>query len=80
MGYARRAKQPTVGQFQYRAADAEGKVVEGTIEAPEQRVVVARLQDRGLVPIRVVLAVEKKASVAGGCCISRPFDLDLVAC
>jgi general secretion pathway protein F len=53
-----------VGQFQYRAADAEGKVVEGTIEAPEPRVVVARLQDRGLVPIKVVLAGEKKASVA----------------
>ena len=52
-----------MGQFQYRAADAEGKVVEGTIEAPEPRAVVARLQDRGLVPIRVVLAGEKKPSV-----------------
>ena len=53
-----------MGQFQYRAADAEGKVVEGTIEAPEPRAVVARLQDRGLVPIRIVLAGEKKPSVA----------------
>ena len=39
--------------FQYRAADAQGKVVEGTIEAAEAAAVVARLQDRGLIPIRV---------------------------
>jgi general secretion pathway protein F len=51
-----------VGQFQYRAADAEGKVVEGTIDAPEQAVVVARLQDRGLIPIRIAVAGERKAS------------------
>jgi len=50
-----------VGHFQYRAADAEGKVVEGTIEAPESSVVVSRLQDRGLMPIRVVVAGERKA-------------------
>jgi len=42
-----------VPQFQYRATDAQGKIVEGTLEAPEQRVAVARLQDRGLIPLRV---------------------------
>ena len=39
-----------MAQFQYRAADPEGKVVEGTIEAAEAAAVVARLQDRGLDP------------------------------
>jgi general secretion pathway protein F len=39
--------------FQYRAADSQGKVVEGTIEAAEAAAVVARLQDRGLIPIRI---------------------------
>lgn len=53
-----------MGQFQYRAADAEGKIVEGTIDAPEPRVVASRLQDRGLVPIRIVLAGERKAGAA----------------
>ncbi len=42
-----------MAQFQYRAVDAQGKVVEGTIEAAEAPAVVARLQDRGLIPIRV---------------------------
>lgn len=42
-----------MAQFQYRAADPEGKVVEGTMEAAEAASVVARLQDRGLIPIRV---------------------------
>lgn len=40
-------------QFQYRASDAQGKIVEGTLEAPEQRIAVARLQDRGLIPLKV---------------------------
>lgn len=42
-----------MAQFQYRAADPEGKVVEGTLEAAEAAGVVARLQDRGLIPIRI---------------------------
>lgn len=42
-----------MAQFQYRAADPEGKVVEGTIEAAEVAGVVARLQDRGLIPIKI---------------------------
>jgi len=50
-----------LAQFQFRAADAEGKVVEGTIEALEAAMVVARLQDRGLIPIRVGALGEAKA-------------------
>jgi general secretion pathway protein F len=42
-----------LAQFQYRAVDPQGKVVEGTIEAAEAPAVVARLQDRGLIPIKI---------------------------
>ena len=42
-----------MAQFQYRASDPQGKVVEGTIEAAEVGAVVARLHDRGLIPIRI---------------------------
>jgi general secretion pathway protein F len=54
-----------MAQFQYRAADAEGKVVEGTIEAPESALVVSRLQDRGLIPIRISQAGAAVPGVAG---------------
>jgi len=42
-----------VAQFQYRAVDPQGKVVEGTVEAAEVPAVVARLHDRGLIPITI---------------------------
>jgi len=42
-----------VAQFQYRAVDPQGKVVEGTIDAAEVPAVVARLHDRGLIPITI---------------------------
>jgi type II secretory pathway component PulF len=42
-----------VAQFQYRAVDPQGKVVEGTIEAAEVPFVVARLHDRGLIPLDI---------------------------
>ena len=42
-----------MAQFQYRAVDPQGKVVEGTIEAAEVPLVVARLHDRGLIPINI---------------------------
>jgi general secretion pathway protein F len=47
-----------LAQFQYRAVDPQGKVVEGTIEAPEVPAVVARLHDRGLIPITIGAAAE----------------------
>jgi len=42
-----------LAQFQYRAVDPQGKVVEGTIEAAEVPAVVARLHDRGLIPLDI---------------------------
>ena len=50
-----------MAQFQFRAADAEGKVVEGTIEALEAAAVISRLQDRGLIPIRIGALTDAKA-------------------
>jgi general secretion pathway protein F len=47
-----------MAQFQYRAVDPEGKVVEGTLEAAEAPVAVARLQDRGLIPLNVGAATD----------------------
>jgi general secretion pathway protein F len=62
-----------LAHFQYRAADPEGKVVEGTIEAAEAGLVVARLQDRGLIPIRVGAATgDAKAKAAAGSRLSLP--------
>jgi general secretion pathway protein F len=54
-----------MAHFQYRAADAEGKVVEGTIEATESALVVSRLQDRGLIPIRISQAGAAVPGVVG---------------
>jgi general secretion pathway protein F len=51
-----------LAQFQFRAADAEGKVVEGMIEAAESAMVIARLQDRGLIPIRIGAATAAKTT------------------
>jgi len=42
-----------LAQFEYRAVDPQGKVVEGTIEAVEVPAVVARLHDRGLIPLNI---------------------------
>jgi general secretion pathway protein F len=47
-----------LAHFQYRAADPQGKIVEGTIEAAEAALVVSRLHDRGLIPIRVGAATQ----------------------
>jgi general secretion pathway protein F len=47
-----------LAQFQYRAVDPQGKVVEGTIEAGEVPAVVARLHDRGLIPINIGASVD----------------------
>ncbi|TMA69967.1 MAG: type II secretion system F family protein, partial [Deltaproteobacteria bacterium] len=53
-----------MAQFQYRAADPQGKIVEGTIEAAEEGGVVARLHDRGLIPIRIGAAAEGTRATA----------------
>ena len=55
-----------MAQFQYRAVDPEGKVVEGTLEAAEVPIAISRLQDRGLIPLDVGAATDgaRKARVA----------------
>jgi general secretion pathway protein F len=62
-----------LAQFQFRAADAEGKVIEGMIEAAEAATVISRLQDRGLIPIRVGAAAESKAPAKKGGAASSRF-------
>ncbi len=42
-----------MAQFHYRAADGDGRVVEGTIDASARAQAAARLQERGLVPLQV---------------------------
>ncbi len=42
-----------MAQYQYRATDYQGKIVEGAMEAGEERSVVLRLQERGLIPLRI---------------------------
>ena len=42
-----------MAQFQYRATDGDGKVLEGMIDASDRGAAAARLQDRGLMPLRV---------------------------
>ena len=42
-----------MAMFSYRAADAAGNVIQGTLEAREERQVVAHLQQGGLIPLRI---------------------------
>jgi type II secretion system protein F len=53
-----------MAQFQYRAADGEGQILEGTIEAAEVSAAVARLQDRGLIPLTVGEPAAKRSGLA----------------
>jgi len=39
--------------FQYKAVTAEGRVAEGTLEAPDRQGAVARLEEQGQLPIKV---------------------------
>jgi general secretion pathway protein F len=59
-----------VTQFQYRAADFQGKIVEGSMEAGEERAVVLRLQERGLIPLLIgaggVAAPTRRAVILSG--------------
>ena len=42
--------------YSYKATDSAGKIVTGVLEADEEKKVVAELQTRGLIPIRIALA------------------------
>ncbi len=39
--------------YSYKAAAADGKLIEGVIEAPDDRTVALRLQDMGYIPIKI---------------------------
>lgn len=39
--------------FQYKAVSPEGRVIEGTLEAPDESVALARLEEQGQLPIKV---------------------------
>ena len=45
----------------YKATDPSGKVVEGSLEAAEERSVVEKLHDSELIPIRIQLPKETQA-------------------
>ncbi len=47
--------------YSYRASTLEGKIVEGTIDAVDHGAVAIKLQDMGLLPIRVGIAGKKSA-------------------
>jgi len=53
--------------YSYKATDSAGKIVKGTLEAPQESGVVATLQDMGYIPIRISLAEKDR----------RRLDLDL---
>ncbi len=42
--------------YSYKAADSSGKIVTGVLEADTEKKVVAELQTRGLIPMRITLA------------------------
>lgn len=61
-------------QFHYQATTPQGKLIEGVMEAGEERVVVARLHDQGYLPLRILLPgqVQAKQPVAGQRSVSLP--------
>ena len=54
-----------MAQFAYRAVDPQGKVFEGTLEAGEVAAVVARLHDRGLIPLGISAAAGERTVTNG---------------
>ncbi len=44
--------------FQYKAVAPDGRIVEGTMEAPDERVALARLEEQGQLPIKVFTGEE----------------------
>jgi type II secretion system protein F len=53
--------------YSYKATDSAGKIVKGTLEAEQEREVVASLHDMGYIPIKISLAERDRSR----------FDLDL---
>lgn len=48
-------------QFHYQATTPQGQIIEGVMEAGEERTVVARLHDQGYLPLRIGLPGQAKA-------------------
>lgn len=48
-------------QFHYQATTPQGQIIEGVMEAGEERTVVARLHDQGYLPLRIGLPGQVKA-------------------
>lgn len=48
--------------FAYKATDSLGKVIEGSLEAAEERNVAEKLQDLGLIPIRIHATMQAHSS------------------
>ncbi len=44
--------------FEYKAVTPDGKIIEGTLEAADQQTVMARLQEQGQMPIKVLASGE----------------------
>lgn len=45
--------------FSYRATTIQGAVVEGVIEAPDEKIAVERLRNSGFIPLRVTTSLDK---------------------
>ncbi|MFA5112367.1 MAG: type II secretion system F family protein [Desulfobaccales bacterium] len=50
--------------FHYRASDTSGSIIQGTLEAREERLVVLHLQQGGLIPLRISKGEESSSSPA----------------
>jgi general secretion pathway protein F len=56
-------------EFIYKASDFSGKIIEGSIDAPDQPAVISKLRSMGYIPIRIGLP-------AGGNVLSRPLNIN----
>ncbi|HXH84318.1 MAG TPA: type II secretion system F family protein, partial [Candidatus Tectomicrobia bacterium] len=65
--------------FVYRAADRRGQTVDGVMEAPDERAVVARLQREAYLPIKVTPQSERRPLLALGGGGGRLRQRDLLA-
>src|SRR5215510_12061194 len=50
-------------QFHYRATTSQGKIIEGIIEAGEERMVVSRLHEQGYLPLQIALPGQRKSKI-----------------
>ena len=60
--------------FHYQATTPQGQMIEGTMEAGEERMVAVRLQDQGYLPLRIRLPeqIERKTGSVSGLQVTLP--------